>query len=114
MNANRILQIMNERDEFKQERDRYRAECYALRALSFLLTVSCIVVIATNSWVALLVAALCMLCGLFLASLCWAAHRGDEHMGIGDSQGRETSSTIHYTPTPWSNSRSGGHADPLR
>ena len=90
MNANQLLDLMNDRDNLRRERDRYRAEVHALRAMSFLLTVSCIVVIATNSWVALLVAALCMLCGLFLASLCWAAHRGDEAMGIGDSQGRNT------------------------
>ena len=85
MNANRIAQII-------RERNRYRHECQVSRVMLGLLFTSCAVVVSLDNELiaALMFLAACLLIGslAFLGSALFIDVRGNKEMGIGDTQGR--------------------------
>ena len=82
MNAYRISKLI-------EERNNYRRECYAMRVWCGILFAACLIVIGTT-WPVVLatLAVLVLSIAALTGCLMWATNRGNQEIGVGESQGR--------------------------
>mgnify|MGYP000920359559 CR=1 FL=1 len=81
------LGISNRERVLENRCQRLQRRCRVLEFTLLLIAAGAFLAMTSMSWrLAALAVWVVIMSGVFVGSLCWAAKRGDEMMGIGDSQ----------------------------